>query len=399
LAILRRDGTEADEGARGAQARGFEIARHGDATIKDALDHVAAAATGPLDEPNKAFGALYSGLREYANEEGFAPYTAILRACILDHWPIASGEVVLGEVVSQRRLHSLVTASRDIGVGAALVEQFLVEAGALPKQDKRPPSRRVFDAQTYAGLLAEIPTLVGPIAMREAMGATRQELVALEEEGILNPRTRVPKVKNPWRVSDGIALVAELTARGPPVPEGQEWETFLRARKRTGVSLADMIAAVREDRLPVGLRAGVSGFHGIVVPKRKVDDLIPLPDQVKAVSDDDQSSLVSAAAFGRSIGLRDHGGFLAMIAAGHIPARQAMNSRTRRLQYWVSAEDIESFHRRFVTITTLSSETGLHRNSVRGLLAASRVTPFAPGGQEFGPVYLRAEALRALKSG
>jgi hypothetical protein len=306
---------------------------------------------------------------------------------------------VLGEVVSQRRLHSLVTASRDIGVGAALVEQFLVEAGALPKQDKRPPSRRVFDAQTYAGLLAEIPTLVGPIAMREAMGATRQELVALEEEGILIPRTRVPKVKNPWRVSDGTALVAELTARGSPVPEGEEWETFLRARKRTGVTLADMIAAIREDRLPVGLRAGVSGFHGIVVPKRKVDDLIPLPDQVKAVSDDDQSSLVSAAAFGRSIGLRDHGGFLAMIAAGHIPARQAMNSRTRRLQYWVSAEDIESFHRRFVTITTLSSETGLHRNSVRGLLAASRVTPFAPGGQEFGPVYLRAEALRALKSG
>jgi hypothetical protein len=29
---------------------------------------------------------------------------------------------------------------------------------------------------------------------------------------------------------------------------------------------------------------------------------------------------VSAAAFGRSIGLRDHGGFLAMIEAGHTPA-------------------------------------------------------------------------------
>lgn len=51
------------------------------------------------------------------------------------------------------------------------------------------------------------------------------------------------------------------------------------------------------------------------------------------------------------------------------------------------------------TLTTLSSETGLHRNTVRGLLAASRVTPFAPDRQEFGPVYLRAEALRALKSG
>jgi hypothetical protein len=93
LAILRRDGTEAEEGARGAHARGFDIARQGDAAIKDALDRIAAGATGPLDEPKKAFGVLYMGLREYANEDGFAPYKAILRTCILDHWPIAPGEV------------------------------------------------------------------------------------------------------------------------------------------------------------------------------------------------------------------------------------------------------------------------------------------------------------------
>jgi hypothetical protein len=124
---------------------------------------------------------------------------------------------VLGEVVSERRLHSLVTASKETGVGPSVIEQFLVEAGALPEQDDRPPNRRVFDAQANAALLAEIPTLVGPIAMREAMGATRQELVALEEEEILVPRTRVPKVKNPWRVSDGTALVNGASARGSPV--------------------------------------------------------------------------------------------------------------------------------------------------------------------------------------
>jgi hypothetical protein len=121
LATLRRDGSETEEGARGAHARGFDVARYGDATIKAGLDHVATAATGPIDKHNKALEALYSGLREYANEDDFGPYTAILRVCVLKHWPIASGEVVLGEVVSGRRLHSLVAASRDIGVGAAPV--------------------------------------------------------------------------------------------------------------------------------------------------------------------------------------------------------------------------------------------------------------------------------------
>jgi hypothetical protein len=107
---------------------------------------------------------------------------------------------------------------------------------------------------------------------------------------------------------------------------------------------------------------------------------------------------VSAAAFGRSIGLRDHGGFLALIEAGHTPAQQALNTKTRRLQYWLAVEDIEAFHQRFVTLTTLSAEFGHHRNTIRGLLAASRVSRFAPDGEDFGPVYLRSEALKAVRS-
>ena len=58
------------------------------------------------------------------------------------------------------------------------------------------------------------------------MGATRQELVALEEEGLLIPRTRVAKVKNPWRITDGVTFVAGLRAGAVPVAEDDAgWET------------------------------------------------------------------------------------------------------------------------------------------------------------------------------
>ena len=56
-------------------------------------------------------------------------------------------------------------------------------------------------------------------------------------------------------------------------------------------------------------------------------------------------------------------------------------------------EDIVAFHRRFLTITR---ETGLHRNTIRARLAAGGVTPFAEGGKDFGLVYLREEAERAI---
>ena len=394
-ALLREDQTEVDGPHGDVHAAGFAVARHGEAVIREALDRLAASASGPLDAPAKAFGSLYSGLaRDYSGEDGFDPYRRILRECVLDHWPIAPWDVLLGEVVAERRLHSLVSASKETGVGAQVIGHFLIEAGAIQEQDARPPSRRVFDARAHSGLLAEIPTLVGPIAMREAIGATRQELVALEEEGILVPRTHVSKVKNPWRIPDGVAFVARLRAGAVPVAEDDDgWETPLLARKRTDVGLADLIGAIREGRLAAGLRAGVSGLHGVVVQKREVDVLALEIEAAENSVGDDSSRLIGAAEFGRSVGLRDLGKFTALIEAGHTPATESRNPKTGRMQYFLSTDDVSSFHERFVTLTTLSIETGRHRNTLRKIVAPPRISRFAPDGRDFGSVYLRAEAV------
>ena len=355
-----------------------------------ALDKIAAAATGHLDEPNKAFGVLYPALnRDYAEEQGFAPFRRILRECILDHWPIAPGEVLLGEVVTERRLHSVVTAAKEIGVGAQVIEPFLIEAGAIPLRDDRPQSRRVFDAQTHAALLSEIPTLVGPAAMRKAMGATRSELAALKEEGLLVPRTRDAKVKNPWRIADGAALVSDLvTMAGPVAKNADDRETLLLARNRVKTSLSDLIAAIREGQLLWGNRRAFPAFTASSSPKAKWTICPPRACRDESPAEMEPPGVMSAAEFGRTVGLRDNGNFIALIEAGHMPAVQCTNPRTGRFQYRLSAEDISAFHRRFVTLPTLSEETGYHRNTVRTLLTRFRVTRFSPGGQDFGPIYL-----------
>jgi hypothetical protein len=268
----------------------------------------------------------------------------------------------------------------------------------LTEQDDRPSSRRVFDAKEHAELLAEIPTLVGPKAMREAMGATLRELMALEDEGLLIPRTHIAKIKNPWRVSDGTAFVAELlTGAVPVVEDDNDWETLLQARKRTRVGLSDLIQAVREEQMSVGQRMGGTGFHVIVVQNSQVDLLASLRPKPSIPNEVLSPGEISAAEFGRTVGLRDHGYFIALVEAGQTPALQHMHPRTKRVQYRLSAEDISSFHRRFVTLTTLIEETGYHRNTLKTLLAAARVDRFFPEDQDFGPVYLREEAVKALK--
>lgn len=378
-------------------AAGFDVARRGETAIRAALDRIAASATGHHDAPGKTFGPMHLCLaRDYLREPGFALFGRILRDCILDHWPIAPGETLIGEVVAERRLHSVATAAREVGVGVEVIEQFLVEAGAIPGAGDRPASRTVLEARRHAALLAEIPTLVGPRAMCEAMGATKTELAALEEEGLLIPRTRVAKVKNPWRIPDGLEFVGDLAAMATPVAEDDPaWETLLLARKRTQVSLADLVAAIRGARLVAGQRVGVAGFHGLVVRMTDVDALPPSHPRAKAPDNAAAAGMTSAARFGRSVGLRDEGSFLALVEAGLVPAVQMVNPATGRPQHYLRPEDIAVFHRRFATLTTLSEESGRHRNTLRGQLAAGGVARFAIDGRSFGPIYLREEVVRA----
>ena len=398
-ALLKEDADEDGEVSDRIHATGFDAAGAGKGAFRTVLDHLASRATGALDEAGKAFGPLYSRLnRDYLSDPGFDAFRDILRECILENWPVAPGEMLLGQVVPERRLHSVTTAAAEIRMGTQVLEHFLIEAGAIKADDPLPPNRKLFDAKAYATLLTEIPTLVGPIAMETAMGATKSELVALADEGLVTPRTRVAKVKNPWRILDGVAFVAELSAGACHVAEGDTaWETLLLACRRSGAPLSELVRAIRDQRLTVGQRSGVSGFHGIVVPKAGVDVIAAPYRALLVLALEEIPGSMAAAEFGRSVGLRDGGVFQAMIEAGHVPAYQIINPRTGRPQHRMTPEDMAAFHRRFVTLTTLSVETGEHRNTLKGLLAASRITPFSPDGQDFGAVYMRADVAVVIR--
>jgi len=54
--------------------------------------------------------------------------------------------------------------------------------------------------------------------------------------------------------------------------------------------------------------------------------------------------------------------------------------------------DIAAFHRRFVTIPTLVAETGRPIPELRAVLKRAGVAVFAPDGQDFGRLFLRATA-------
>jgi len=378
-----------DRAPRAAQAAGFAVASRGAAAIRSALDRLAAAASGYNDTAAKAFGDLYAQLaRGYAGDAGFDPVRRILRECILETWPIAPGTAVLGEVLEERRLHSVNTAAEELGTTRDL-GTILEDLGVLDPADPRPASRRVFDARRNAPLLGEIAALVGPQAFCAALGASCFELKALLEDGVLTPFIGAPGIKERWRLADAQALLSELQAAAMPIVTGAEgWQRLLLARQRTGVGMDRLISGIRGGSLSAGCCHAQAGFGGILVRRAEVERL--------ATEHAGANVGIPAGTFGRSIGLRDHGLFLAFITAGHTPATRWRHPATGNERFYMTDADIAAFHARYVTLPVLEREHGTHRNTLRARLAAAGVQPFSHEGQSFSPIYLRKTVKAAL---
>ncbi|WP_223814343.1 TniQ family protein [Roseicitreum antarcticum] len=397
--LLRVQEREAED--RTAKALGFDVLSRGPEAIVGALDLLTLAGDGGHFVTKGALGTIFGALDHlYRNDDSFDGFRDIVRRHVLSIWPVAGGDEILGQVVSERRLHSLVSASTETGIGKTVLNDFLTEAGAFAPDDARADLRKTFDAKAYQFLLDEIPTLVGPIAMRKAIGATRAELMSLAADRILVPRTKVATIKSPWRVSDGVSLLKELEREAIALDaDAPGWETIQHVHKRLGVSVGEVIAAIRDGGLSVGKRAEVFGYHAFVVQSAKVDQL--------TVSRSRKESMVAmegelnAAAFARSVGIRKKGAFLALIEGGHTPATKVLHPVTKRPQWRMNDADIAAFHEKFTTPTVIGEETGHHRNTILAALSVGGIRPFRPNDVDAGPVYLRDEVagiLGALKS-
>lgn len=376
---------------RAAQEAGFLVAKEGEGAIKDALQTLADAADGPGQSPNGAFGNLFAQLDQLHHDDpAFETFRLLLRDCILANWPIAASETILGEVQPERRLHSLYTAARQLATTEALLESFLVEAGALTADDPRFADRRVFDAQAHADLLAEIPTLVSRATLQREIGATRAEVEALVAEGVLVPRLQNEIVRLRWSIAQAQSVLGNVLALAVPIAGAEpRWESFLAAKKRTSHPLGALLDAARSGAITLGRVEG-SGFSGLRLRRDEVSGLGSGP------SHDPAAKLIPAVAFGISVGIKDKGRFKALAVGGHTPATRKRHERTGVENLYMSTDDIAAFHRRFVTVSTLAAESERTIPQVRAALKRAGVSAFAPGGQDFGRIFLRKDAERAL---
>jgi len=208
---------------------------------------------------------------------------------------------------------------------------------------------------------------------------------------VLTPRIAISTIKAPWRPSDGAALVQELMALTIAIgPADKHWEGIQQAKKRSGVSVGLIIAEIRDDQLQVRKRVDIFGYAGFEVLKTEINEI----DPVKPATND--NSYISAAAFSREVGMRETGWFEKLFSAGHLSATRRPHPTLGGVRIYLSEQDIEAFHQRFLTSTTMVSEFAEARQAIIAKLTAAGVKPFDSNGEAYGRLYLREDVEAVL---
>ena len=378
------------EAYHSAQAIGFDAARNGDEAIDASLARLAEVRNGKRSTARDAFGRMFRAfddpLRQTGLDPAFEHFRVLIRDAALKHWSVAPGTDVLGETVTERRIHSLRSASIAAGIDHKALRRILIDAGIVDQSNEREPARVIFSAEDTKEILGAIPHLATLNAMSAALGIPRHELGILRDEGLLSPRIDPAVFRKCWLVADGVALVERLLRDAEPLDaDDGRWVQILRAFDGARGFLLPIVAGVEDGTIRAGRRTDLHGFASVFVSVEDVRTL--LFGKETHVS----RPPIARSVFADHVGLGDGGTFMALLKDGHTPATVVTNPRTGRRRTYVTEGDAAAFHARFVTPTTLAREKGGSPKAASVVLQRAGIAPFTADGVVYPKTYLRSD--------
>ncbi|MGA0615857.1 hypothetical protein [Paracoccus sp. KR1-242] len=366
-----------------AISTGFEIAAAGEEALRTKFAEMQQVEGAPQDGPQKRFGILYGNLNRYHTGAAYHPFRSILRDHIIATWPIAAGVQVLGEVLPERRLHSVLTAARETGYSPERVRAILAAHGHVPEKCVgKINAWEVFPAGPAMDLLRRVGCGVTVKAVQKALNMTPSQISTLRMSGYLEPSVSGDGHRPLWDLAAAEAFLDKLLLGAVPVAANEpEWGEIGAVALRFRVPPGDIIRMRFEGRLPsIGTRQGIPGYRGIVVRSSEV-----APNLVRA-----PAGHLNMEGFAKRIGL-PRPQVRRLVMAGLTPSTILRNPASGAMQHYVSPQDLDAFHARFVTLLTLAEEMDLHWQKLSGPVRKSGLAKFLHEGRDFGQLYERKD--------
>ncbi|MBY0382806.1 MAG: TniQ family protein [Xanthobacteraceae bacterium] len=184
---------------RTARIRGFEIGSRGKEGIEELLKSMTDAYSRRhlVEEggfARQAFAALHNylhlspGHKACWKHGAFGPLRTVIVDFIKANFPLKAGDTVLGEVIRERKLHSVSSLAKEIGFGVPRVTKLLRLHGVI-SSDRAGlrPHNVVFDAAKGAEAVRESLTALPYRGAAMYLGTGRHQVSMLAEANFIQP--------------------------------------------------------------------------------------------------------------------------------------------------------------------------------------------------------------------
>lgn len=168
---------------------------------------------------------------EFIEDPDYDEFRHILRSHMLETWPLGVGDELLGEPVTERKLHSVRTAAHATGIDQRRLKKILLSEGII-SGNARSYAWEVFEAKQAEDVLNAATTLVSVKTFADSIGATRSQFDLLVSGGVLTPRLHSVKTTGTnavWDPADGVKFLESVFLGAVPLRQAQHgWVHILK---------------------------------------------------------------------------------------------------------------------------------------------------------------------------
>jgi hypothetical protein len=341
-----------------AGAAGYVIAAAGPPAISAFLSRLQAtfdySRRGGTEGPQALYGRLYQWLEFGAEDPAYNPVRDVVGRHIRDHLPLGPGDIVFGQVVEKRALHSIRSLSLEANVHPKRLRKLLRAAGVIGEtQDPLVDASVVFASGKASSVITRAKGAMSLPAAGEYLNAPRVHRALLVEAGILVPCVSAAShgAVDQFAVADLDEFLRRLIDGAEEVKKPKVGQVGIpAAAKRACCSAAEIVRFILDKKLKwVGRLAGADGYLSVLVSLEEIRGLVRGADH----------GGLTPYRVACTLGVTDRVA-RALIRLRHLKTVSTVNPVNRCPQNVVMPSEVERFQRKYVSLFGLAKERGRH---------------------------------------
>lgn len=376
-----------DEQWRLAGARGFEIAHGGETSVHEFLGRLQESfpyKRSGREGPQALFGRLYQALEFGSEDAAWDPVRELVGRFISDRMPLAPGDLVFGQPVVRRTLHSIRTLSVAEDLHPKRARKLLRASGIIDDAQMALPDHNViFDAQDGSAAVQKAKGSLSLPAAGQHLNAPRVQIGLLAKHSFIQPfiPAKVFGAVDQFAVEDLDDFLRRLLAGTDPVetPTPNQADIPLAAG-RCCCSSIQVLGFILDKKLKwVGRHTERRGYMSVLVDVEEVRAMVRGAEKDGFTGLELKEKLSTTAKV-----------VSALIRDGHLKAITVINPVNRCPTVVVPEAEVERFKGEYVALFALARQRGLHHLVTKRALEAKGIKP-ALDPTKIGATFYRRE--------